>query len=102
MISTSPKKEKAILIGLILKNQLKEEVDEYLQELQFLAMTSGAQTVKIFLQKLDTPHPATFVGKGKINEIKEYIKEQGVDMAIFDDDLEATQIRNVERILECF
>jgi len=101
MISTSPKKEKAILIGLILKNQLKEEVDEYLQELQFLAMTSGAQTVKIFLQKLDTPHPATFVGKGKINEIKEYIKEQGVDMAIFDDDLEATQIRNVERILEC-
>ena len=101
MISTSPKKEKAILIGLILKNQLKEEVDEYLQELQFLAMTSGAQTVKTFLQKLDTPHPATFVGKGKINEIKEYIKEQGVDMAIFDDDLEATQIRNVERILEC-
>lgn len=101
MISTSPKKEKAILIGLILKNQLKEEVNEYLDELQFLAMTSGAQTKNIFLQKLDTPHPATFVGKGKINEIKEYVKEHEIDMAIFDDDLEATQIRNVERILEC-
>ena len=101
MISTSPKKEKAILIGLILKNQLKEEADEYLNELQFLAMTSGAHTIKVFIQKMDTPHPATFVGKGKINEIKQYVKENEIDMAIFDDDLEATQIRNIERILEC-
>ena len=101
MISTAPKKEKAILIGLILKNQLKEEADEYLNELQFLAMTSGAHTIKVFIQKMDTPHPATFVGKGKINEIKQYVKENEIDMAIFDDDLEATQIRNIERILEC-
>ena len=101
MISTAPKKEKAILIGLILKNQLKEEADEYLDELQFLALTSGAHTIKVFIQKMDTPHPATFVGKGKINEIKQYVKENEIDMAIFDDDLEATQIRNIERILEC-
>ena len=101
MISTAPKKEKAILIGLILKNQLKEEADEYLDELQFLALTSGAHTTKVFIQKMDTPHPATFVGKGKINEIKQFVKENEIDMAIFDDDLEATQIRNIERILEC-
>ena len=101
MISTAPKKEKAILIGLILKNQLKEEADEYLDELQFLALTSGAHTIKVFIQKMDTPHPATFVGKGKINEIKQFVKENEIDMAIFDDDLEATQIRNIERILEC-
>ena len=101
MISTSPKKEKAILIGLVLKNQGIEETNEFLEELQFLAMTSGAKTVKIFVQKMDMPHPATFVGKGKIHEIKAFIKENEIDMAIFDDDLEATQIRNIERILEC-
>jgi len=101
MISTSKKQEKAVLIGLMLKAQTKNETIEFLDELQFLALTSGAKTVKTFVQKMETPHPSTFVGKGKIQEIKKFIKENQIDMAIFDDDLEATQIRNIERILEC-
>ena len=101
MISTSPKQEKAVLIGLIHKAQSKEETSEFLEELKFLALTSGALSVKTFYQKMDNPHPATFVGKGKIQEIRAYVKDNEIDMAIFDDDLEATQIRNIERILEC-
>jgi GTPase len=101
LISTAKPSEKAVIIGLISVNQNEKQTLEYLDELEFLTQTSGALTMKRFVQRLANPHPATFVGKGKINEIKEYIQENEIDIAIFDDDLSPTQIRNVERILCC-
>ncbi|MDG2370572.1 MAG: GTPase HflX [Flavobacteriales bacterium] len=101
MISTAKPSEKAVIIGLISVNQNEKQTLEYLDELEFLTQTSGAITMKRFVQRLTNPHPATFVGKGKINEIKDYIQENEIDIAIFDDDLSPTQIRNVERILCC-
>lgn len=92
--------ERAIIVGLITLDQSEEQVEEYLDELAFLAETSGAITEKRFIQKLDHPNPATFVGKGKLDEINEYAREQEIDLVIFDDDLSATQLRNVERVLE--
>ena len=101
MISTAKPSEKAVIIGLISGSQNEKLTMEYLDELEFLTQTSGALTMKRFVQRLPSPHPSTFVGKGKINEIKEYIEENDIDLAIFDDDLSPTQIRNVERILCC-
>jgi GTPase len=101
LISTAKPSEKAVIIGLINVNQNEKQTLEYLDELEFLTQTSGAITMKRFVQRLTNPHPATFVGKGKINEIKDYIQENEIDIAIFDDDLSPTQIRNVERILCC-
>ncbi len=92
--------EKAILIGLITQGQSEELSEEYLDELEFLAKTSGAETLKRFTQKLTTPHVATFVGKGKLEEIRTYVKEKEVDIAIFDDELTPTQIRNIEKAFE--
>ena len=101
MISTSKPAEKAVLIGLISSNQNESLTLEYLDELDFLTQTSGAKVANRFVQRLDLPHPSTFVGKGKINEIKQFIYENEIDIAVFDDDLSPTQIRNVERILCC-
>ena len=101
MISTAKPSEKAVIIGLINVNQNEQLTMEYLDELEFLTQTSGAITCKRFVQRLAHPHPSTFVGKGKINEIKQYIEDNEIDLAIFDDDLSPTQIRNVERILCC-
>ena len=94
-------KESAILIGLSSYKQKEGIVKEYMDELEFLALTSGAVSKKRFIQKLYPSHPATFVGKGKILEIKDYVKTHNIDMAIFDDDLTPSQIRNIEKILEC-
>ncbi len=93
------KTERAVLVGLITQKQNQDQVKEYLDELSFLAETAGAQTYQRFVQKLDLPNPSTFVGKGKMMEIADYVKEHCIDMVIFDDDLSATQIRNVEKIL---
>tara|TARA_B100000513_G_C11888986_1_gene181706 strand:- start:23 stop:1177 length:1155 start_codon:yes stop_codon:yes gene_type:complete len=101
LISTSKPAEKAVLIGLISSNQNESLTLEYLDELDFLTQTSGAKVVNRFVQRLDLPHPSTFVGKGKINEIKQFVYENEIDIAVFDDDLSPTQIRNVERILCC-
>ncbi len=98
-ISTKKIKETAVIIGLITGDVTEEQTHEYLDELAFLAETSGAETVKRFTQKLQIPHVATFVGKGKLEEIDAFIKENDIDMAIFDDDLSPTQIRNIERTL---
>ncbi|MBK5284650.1 MAG: GTPase HflX, partial [Bacteroidia bacterium] len=95
------KKETAVLIGLILPIQKEEQLREYLDELAFLAETAGALTLKRFTQRLPHADISTFVGKGKLNEIKEYIKENKVDIAIFDDELSGSQIRNIEKVLEC-
>lgn len=98
------KAETVILVGLITKNQNERKTNEYLDELQFLAETAGAVTVKRFTQKLDGPSSVTYVGKGKLEEIRAYIEaeedaEREIGMVIFDDELSAKQLRNIERAL---
>ena len=92
--------EKAILIGVIHKLQNEEKSHEYLDELEFLAQTAGAETVTRFTQKLDRPNPKTFLGPGKMDEIKAYIVENNIDIAVFDDELTPSQLKNVERLFE--
>lgn len=92
--------EKVILVGVISQTQTVEEVEEYLEELAFLADTAGAVVVKVFTQKLEHPHPKTFVGKGKMEEIAEYIQLNCVDAVIFDDELSPSQVRNIEELLD--
>jgi len=94
-------KEKAILIGVITPEQNKNQAQEYLEELAFLAKTAGAIPIKKITQKLSVPNNKTFIGKGKIEEVKQLVKELKVELIIFDDDLSPVQLRNVERILEC-
>jgi len=101
LIETAKKQETAILIGLINQQQDEKKVKEYLDELAFLTETAGALPVKRFTQKLIKPDAATFLGSGKINEIKNYIKENEINIAIFDDELSPSQLRNIEKILEC-
>jgi GTP-binding protein HflX len=92
--------ERAVLVGLISQQQNEAKAREYLDELAFLADTAGAVTVQTFLQRLDYPNPRTFVGKGKLDEIKQYIEENEVGMVIFDDDLTTKQVTNIERELQ--
>lgn len=99
-ISTAPQVEKAVLVGLVTREETSEQVEDYLDELAFLAKTAGIESEKNFVQKLDTPDIKTFVGKGKIEEIKEYVEENDIDVVIFDDDLSPSQLRNVERIFK--
>lgn len=92
--------ERAILVGLITEQQNETKAREYLDELAFLADTAGAETVKTFLQKLPYPNPRTFVGKGKLDEIRAFIEDNDIGMAIFDDDLSSKQVLNIERELK--
>ena len=95
-------KEKAILIGLITPDLKAEQVYEYLDELSFLAKTAGAIPIRNFTQKLKHPDNKTFLGKGKIEEVRKYVEEECIDIIIFDDELTPSQIRNIEKIfLEC-
>ena len=96
----SKKHEQAILVGIVRKGQDRSEVEEYLDELQFLALTAGAITKKIFIQQMTNPHPRTFIGEGKANEIAEYIENNDVDLVIFDDDLSAKQTSVLEEIFK--
>ena len=98
--STAAKQETAVLVALITPQQSAVQAEEYLQELAFLAETSGAKTVKHFTQKLEKPDIRTFVGKGKLEEIKNFVVAEEVDMVIFDDDLTPSMVRNLERELE--
>jgi len=91
------KEEKAVLVGLIQKDQTETQVQEYLDELAFLAETAGAVTVKRFTQKLLHPDSKTFVGKGKLEEIKDYCLQKNVRVLIFDDELSGAQINNIEK-----
>jgi GTPase len=91
------KEEKAVLVGLIHKAQTETQVQEYLDELAFLAETAGAITIKRFTQKLLNPDSKTFVGKGKLEEIKNYCQQKNVRVLIFDDELSGTQINNIEK-----
>ncbi|MGN6265620.1 MAG: GTPase HflX [Ginsengibacter sp.] len=88
-----------VLVAVIQKGQLEQQVNEYLEELEFLAETAGAVTVKKFIQKLDHPDSRTFVGKGKLQEIKDFTLRKKVDIVIFDDELTGSQISNIEKEL---
>ncbi len=92
--------ERALLVGLITPRQPENKVQEYLDELAFLADTAGAEVVTRFTQKLDNPNPRTFVGQGKLQEIKEYVEKNEIGMVIFDDDLSTKQVANIEKELQ--
>ncbi len=92
--------ERAVLVGLVNDAQPEERVKEYLDELAFLADTAGAETVARFTQRLDYPNPRTFVGKGKLEEIKAYVEENEIGLVIFDDDLTTKQVANIEKELQ--
>ncbi len=101
VISTT-KKETAILVGLITSTQNERKTNEYLDELEFLAQTAGAEVVKRFTQRIDHPHPVTYVGTGKLKEIADYVEmlkdtDDEIGIVIFDDELSAKQIRNIEK-----
>ncbi|MGB1284172.1 MAG: GTPase HflX, partial [Polaribacter sp.] len=93
--------EKTVLIGIISQQQDEIQSKEYLDELEFLTVTAGAVTVKRFVQKLEKPNPKTFLGSGKLDEVKEYIKINAIGTAIFDDELSPAQLRNIEKVLDC-
>lgn len=98
---TAPQKERAVLVALIHQKQNIEKTHEYLDELEFLASTAGVETIQRFTQKLDNPDKKYFVGKGKLEDIKAYVKAEEPDVVIFDDDLSPSQTRNLEMQLEC-
>jgi len=100
LISTEIKKEKAALVALARKDDRLEKIQEYLDELAFLSETLGLSARRSFIQRLDAPDSRTFVGKGKLEEIKAYVEEEGIETVIFDDDLSPSQIRNLENILK--
>ena len=93
--------ESCVLVGVITSEINEETAKEHLDELQFLAETAGAITVETFTQKLPYPNPRTYVGTGKLEEIRQYIKAANVELVIFDDELSPSQLRNIERDLDC-
>ncbi len=93
--------EKAVLIGVVTKDQNEAQSKEYLDELEFLTYTAGGTVLKRFTQKMDMPNPKTFIGSGKMEDVQHFIKENDVGTAIFDDELSAAQERNISKILNC-
>lgn len=93
--------ERAVLIGIITQKQNEKQAKEYLDELEFLTSTAGGITVKRFVQKMEKPNPKTFLGTGKLEEVKAYIVSNGINIAIFDDELSPAQLRNIENELGC-
>ena len=95
------KQETAVLIAVCTQQQNREKTEEYLDELAFLIETAGGVPVARFIQPLDHPNSVTYLGSGKIEEVREYIKAENITMAVFDDELSPTQLRNIEKELEC-
>jgi len=93
--------EKAVLIGVITQNQDEEQSNEYLDELAFLTLTAGGEAVKRFTQRLEMPNPKTFIGAGKLEDVKAYMDAHYIETAIFDDELSSSQLRNIEKVLDC-
>ncbi|AOW20985.1 GTPase HflX [Urechidicola croceus] len=93
--------EKAVLIAVISQFQDEEKTEEYLDELEFLTLTAGGIAVKRFSQKLEKPNPKTFIGAGKLEDVREYIEQNDIGTAIFDDELSPAQLRNIEKVLDC-
>ncbi|HNV80828.1 MAG TPA: GTPase HflX [Tenuifilaceae bacterium] len=98
-METGSVKDKVVLVGVQLHGQPDAVVDEYLEELKFLAETAGAIVVKWFVQRLDSPNARSFIGQGKVAEIKQFIDSNGITIVVFDDELSSTQLRNLEREL---
>ena len=101
LFTTRLKDESAVLIGLVYKEQSEERLKEYMDELAFLADTAGAKPVKRFTQRLEKPDVRTFLGSGKLNEVRDFVRDNKIDLAIFDDELSGSQIRNIEKVLAC-
>jgi GTP-binding protein HflX len=99
-VTDAGKPESAVLVGVINRLQGPKMVDEYLDELEFLAETAGAVVLSRFVQKVEAAHPGTLIGKGKLEEISLYVAENNVDMVIFDEDLTPTQLRNIEAAVQ--
>ena len=93
--------ERAVLIGIITKNQDEVKSKEYLDELEFLTFTAGGNAIKRFTQKIDMPNPKTFIGTGKIEDVRQFIEHNNIGTAIFDDELSSAQERNISKILNC-
>ncbi|WP_139957439.1 GTPase HflX [Flavicella sediminum] len=93
--------EKAVLIGVVTQLQDEDQSKEFLDELEFLVNTAGGVSIKRFTQKLEKPHPKTFIGSGKLEDVKRYIDTHHVGTAIFDDELSPAQLRNIEKVLDC-
>lgn len=93
--------EKAVLIGIVTREQDEDKLEEYLDELEFLTYTAGGEVLKRFSQKMDTPNPKTFIGSGKMEDVQEFVKEHEVGAVIFDDELSPAQQKNIEKILKC-
>ena len=91
--------ERAVIVGIYNREIPREKSEEYLEEMKLLTRTAGAQTMGVFLQKMDHIHPGTYVGKGKLEEIKAFIAENAIDLVVFDDDLSPSQVKNIDRIL---
>ena len=96
-LSTAKPAETCVLIGLATRRQRREQLEEYLEELAFLGETAKAKTQRVFVQSLDKPDVRTFVGSGKLQEIKSYVEEEDIDILIFDDELSPIQLRNIEK-----
>lgn len=96
-----PYPETAVLVGVITQDQSPEQAEEYLDELAFLAETAGAETKAVFTQRLEVTHPKTFIGSGKLAEVRDFVIAGEIDMVIFDDELSPSQLRNIEREMKC-
>jgi GTPase len=97
---TAEKQEKVVLVGIITPGETEDQTKEYLEELEFLVQTAGGETVKSFTQKMLRPERATFVGTGKLEEIKGYVDSEEIDIVVFDDELTPSQLRNIENELQ--
>lgn len=97
---TAPLEETAVLVGVIKSSDTEEKVAEYMEELAFLSSTAGLTTVKRFSQKLQKPDPKTFIGSGKMYEVETYVRENKIDVVVFDDDLTPSQLRNLENVFK--
>ena len=93
--------EKVVLIGIVTREQSEDKLDEYLDELEFLTYTAGGEVIKRYTQKMDMPNPKTFIGTGKMEEVRNFVKENEIGTAIFDDELSPAQQKNIEKILNC-
>ena len=101
MIEHEKKQERAVLVAVSTYEQNRERTEEYLDEMEFLLETAGGIAVGRLVQPLERPNSVTYLGSGKLEELRQYVKAEEIDMAIFDDELSATQIRNLEKELEC-
>src|SRR5690606_7968691 len=100
-ISLEKTRETAILVGIITQEQNEEKSQEYLDELIFLADTAGLEVKRVFTQRVINAHPKTFIGSGKVEEIAHYVIEHAIDVVVFDDELSPSQLRNLEKELQC-